>query len=299
MACKQGPIMLETLDPANRVPAAPDDQGRRVRELAAASPRRVGHADVECPLVDPHACGQSTAPGGSDQAAATTWSSDWPQLSHELRTPLNAILGNIELLLDGSAGPLAAPVRTCVGDIQVASRQLLRELQPLLLLVQARTAGPPAAGPPIDLLALVRQAAADRAAGSDRRTAQDEGAAARRDQPRLPEGIRLMVVGDPVWLGALAAALVDLHARAQAREPLSIGLERLGEQSGCCPRGVVMRVSWPGLEPAAASPLPLALIDAVLTLHGGRIRSLNGDGLRLDLPSARVAQGSVSDRGCR
>jgi His Kinase A (phospho-acceptor) domain len=299
MACKQGPIMLETLDPANRVPAAPDDQGRRVPGLAAASPRRVGHAAVDSPLVDARACERATAPGGSDPAAATVWSSDWLQLSHELRTPLNAILGNIELLLDGSVGPLAAPVRTCVGDIQVASRQLLRELQPLLLLVQARTAAAPAAGPPLDLLALVRQAAADRASGSDRRVVQDEDAAIRRDGPRLPEGIRLMVVGDPVWLGALAAALVDLHARAKVREPLSIGLERPGDQSGCCARGVMMRVSWPGLEPATASPLPLALIDAVLTLHGGRIRSLSSDGLRLDLPSARVVQSSTSDRGCR
>ena len=289
--------MLETLDPANRVPAVPDDQRSRLPELAAASPRRVGQADVGASLVDAHACERSTAPGGSDPAAGTVWSSDWLQLSHELRTPLNAILGNIELLLDGSVGPLAAPVRTCVGDIQVASRQLLRELQPLLLLVQARTATAPAAGPPLDLLALVRQAAADRASGSDRRVAQD--AAIRRDGLRLPEGIRLMVVGDPVWLGALAAALVDLHARAKAREPLSIGLERLGDQSGCCARGVMMRVSWPGLEPTTASPLPLALIDAVLTLHGGRIRSLSGDGLRLDLPSARVVQGSTSDRGCR
>jgi hypothetical protein len=298
-ACKQGLIMLETLDPTNRVPAAPDDQGRRVPELAAASPRRVGHADVQPAIVDPHACESSAAPAGGDQAAATSWSSDWLQLSHELRTPLNAILGNIELLLDGSAGPLAAPVRACVGDIQVASRQLLRQLQPLLLLVQARTAGAPAAGLPIDLLALVRQAAVDRASGSGQCAAQGEEAAARRDGPRLPEGTRLMVVGDPVWLGALAAAVVDLHAGAQAKEPLSIGLERLGDQPGCCARGAVMRASWPGLDPAAASPLPLALIDAVLALHGGRIRSLSRDGLRLELPSASVVRSSMSERGCR
>jgi His Kinase A (phospho-acceptor) domain len=299
MACKLGPIMLETLDSANPVPAAPDDQGRRVPELAAAAPRRIGHADVGSALVEPHACEGSTAPAEGDQTAATPWSSDWLQLSHELRTPLNAILGNIELLLDGSAGPLAAPVRACVGDIQVASRKLLRQLQPLLLLVQARTAGAPAAGPPIDLLALIRQAAADRASGSERRAARDDDAAVRRDEPRLPEGTRLMVVGDPVWLGALAATLVDLDAGAQTGAPLSIGLERLGEQPGCCARGVVMRASWPGLDPAAASPLPLALIDAILALHGGRIRSLSGDGLRLDLPSARVVQRSMSERGCR
>jgi hypothetical protein len=74
-------------------------------------------------------------------------------------------------------------------------------------------------------------------------------------------------------------------------------LERLGEQPGCCARGVVLRASWPGLDRATASPLPLALIDAVLALHGGRIRSLSLDGLRLELPSATVAQGSRSDRG--
>jgi hypothetical protein len=299
MACKQGPIMLETLDPANRLPAAPDDQGRRLPELAVAMPRRAGHAAAEAAVVEQRACDRSSAPAGGDQAAATPWSSDWLQLSHELRTPLNAILGNIELLLDGSAGPLAAPVRACVGDIQLASRHLLRQLQPLLLLVQARTAGAPVTGLPIDLLALVRQAATDRASGSDRCAAQDQDAAARHGEPRLPERMRLMVVGDPVWLGVLAAALVDLHACTKAKEPLSIGLERLGEQPGCCARGVVMRAFWPGFDPASASPLPLALIDAVLALHGGRIRSLSMDGLRLDLPSASVVQSSMSERGRR
>jgi hypothetical protein len=47
------------------------------------------------------------------------------------------------------------------------------------------------------------------------------------------------------------------------------------------------------------SPLPLALIDAVLALHGGRIRSLSADGLRLDLPGATVVRRSMSARGCR
>ena len=186
--------MLETLDPANRLPAAPDDRARQGSELATVGPRRAaGRCDLEPAIVDHRPCEASSAPAVGDRAAATPWSSDWLQLSHELRTPLNAILGNIELLLDGSAGPLAAAVRACVGDIQVASRQLLRQLQPLLLLVQARTAGPPVAGLPIDLLALVRQAAADPAPGPDRRAAQGPDAAAKRAEPRLPEGARLMV----------------------------------------------------------------------------------------------------------
>jgi hypothetical protein len=276
-------IMLEALDPVNRMPADPDHRGRGLSEVAAG-PRR--------------------AAARADPVGALPWSSDWLRLSHELRTPLNAILGNIELLLDGSAGPLAAPVRACVGDIQVASRQLLRQLQPLLLLVQARTAGAVASGLPIDLLALVRQAAADPAPGPYRRAAQGQHAIAGRGEPCLPEGTCLMVAGDPVWLGALAAALVDLHAAtADAPGPLSIALEQSGqepgEQFGGDAGGIVIRASWPGLEPAAVSPLPLALIDAVLALHGGRIRSLSADGLRLDLPGATVVRRSMSARGCR
>jgi hypothetical protein len=280
-------IMLETLDPMYRMPADPDDRGRGVSEVAVG-PRR--------------------AAAGADQVGAMPWSSDWLQLSHELRTPLNAILGNIELLLDGSAGPLAAPVRACVGDIQVASRQLLRQLQPLLLLVQARTAGALASSLPIDLLALVRQAAADRSPGPHPRAAQGQHAIAGRGEPCLPEGTCLMVVGDPVWLGALAAALVDLRAAAaDASGPPSIALElsgqesgqESGEQPGGGAGGIVIRASWPGFEPAAVSPLTLALIDAVLALHGGRIRSLSADGLRLDLPGATVVRRSMLARGCR
>jgi len=270
--------MLETLDPVN-----------------------------EAAIADGRTCDPASARAEHEPAPARPWSSDWVQLGHELRTPLNAMLGNIELLLDGSAGPLAAPVRACVGDLQIASRQLLRQLQPLLLLVQARTASAVATGLPIDLLALVRQAAADFAPAPHRSAAHGQDVLPRRAAPRLPEGTCLMVAGDPVWLGALAATLVDLHGTSpQAAEPLSIDLAAMGEAPGGEPGeqclgtgGTVLRASWPGLEPAALSPLPLALIDAVLALHGGRIRSLGADGLRLDLPGASVVQRSTSARGYR
>jgi hypothetical protein len=296
--------MLETLDPVNRVPAARDDQGRRASEVAAGPRRAAGCADHEPAIGDRGVGDGSSALAEDGPAAAAPWSSDWLQLGHELRTPLNAMLGNIELLLDGSAGPLAAPVRACIGDIQLASRQLLRQLQPLLLLVQARTAGAVASGLPLDLLALVRQAAADPAASPHRCAAPGQEMAARRATPRLPEGTCLMMAGDPVWLGSLAAALVDLQAASpQAEAPLSIVLEEPGEEAaerpGVGSGGIVMRVFWPGLEPAAVSPLPLALIDAVLALHGGRIRSLSTDGLRLDLPWASVVRRSMSGRGRR
>jgi His Kinase A (phospho-acceptor) domain len=295
--------MLETLDPVNRVAPARDDRERRVAEVARG-PRHAGDgSDHEAAIADARACDGAGALAEDDRAAARPWSGDWLQLSHELRTPLNAMLGNIELLLDGSAGPLSAPVRACVGDLQVASRQLLRQLQPLLLLVQARTAGAVASGPPIDLLALLRQAAAGSAPASPWCVAQGQDALPRRAAPRLPEGRCLMMAGDPVWLGALAATLVDLHgASPQAAGPLSIDLTEVGEAPGgkrVGTGGTVLRAFWPGLEPTAVSPLPLALIDAVLALHGGRIRSLDADGLRLDLPGASVVQCSTSARGHR
>lgn len=212
---------------------------------------------------------------GSPDAA---WSSDWLRLSHELRTPLNAILGNIELLLDGSAGPLSAPARACIGDLQVASRQLMGQLQPLLLLVQARTSAAPAAALPLDLLELVRRASADRASA-------DRSSAERRAPCLMSEGTRLMVPGDPVWLGALAATLVELHAAATgAVGPMAVELEHDRHQMG----GVMLRVAWDGFDPGALAPLSLAVVDAVLQLHAGCIRSLSEQGLRLDLPTARI-----------
>ena len=116
MASKQATaIMLETLDPVNRLPTAPDDQAWRVGACGRGARTRPS-TSLRSAIVAP-ATGRAR-PAGSGPAAATAWSSDWLQLGHELRTPLNAMLGNIELLLDGSAGPLAAPVRACIGDIQ-------------------------------------------------------------------------------------------------------------------------------------------------------------------------------------
>jgi His Kinase A (phospho-acceptor) domain len=272
------------------------------------APNAPGHATSHAPAIaDPRVCDGATASAGIS-AGGKPWQDDWLQLSHELRTPLNGILGNIELLLDGTAGPLTAPARACVGDIQVASRQLLRQLQPLLQLVQARTVGAIASGPRIDLLELLRQAAADRASGAPQAcAAQDADAGVRCHQPRLPEDVCLTVPGDPVWLGALAAALLNLPAgRVDAPRPLSITLEppdRCGEEAekrpGESAGGIVICASWPGLEPAAVCPLWLALIDAILQLHEGQICSLSAEGLRLHLPGAAMVRRNVSARGRR
>jgi signal transduction histidine kinase len=53
-------------------------------------------------------------------------------MSHELRTPLNAILGYASLLLDGLAGPLAAPQREFVERARVSGRHLLGLIEEVL-----------------------------------------------------------------------------------------------------------------------------------------------------------------------
>jgi His Kinase A (phospho-acceptor) domain len=258
--------MLEPCNPADHLATGRAGGDCREPEAGAGAKQQpaldhVGRGEFSCRR--PDADGR---PGG--------WSSDWLQLSHELRTPLNAILGNVELLLDGSAGPLSSAGRACIADIQAASRQLMTQLQPLLLLVQARTCPLPAAKLPLDVFELLLRASADRGPGWP-------GA-----PPHIvPEGARLMVPGDPVWLGVLAASLVDLRAAARnAVGPISVELDSTVQWTS----GVGLRIFWTGFEPAMTSPLPLALVDALLQLHEGRIRSLTEDGLSLDLPTATV-----------
>lgn len=69
--------------------------------------------------------GQSSTP--SQQHAAA-----WLNLSHELRTPTHAILGQVELILSGSAGPLSSEMRVSLGDIQHAAIQLSAQISDVI-----------------------------------------------------------------------------------------------------------------------------------------------------------------------
>lgn len=57
-------------------------------------------------------------------------------LSHEMRTPANAILGQVELLLTGSAGPLTSEMRTSLGDIQRAALNLSTQIVEVIRLAE-------------------------------------------------------------------------------------------------------------------------------------------------------------------
>ena len=151
------------------------------------------------------ACARAHA-AGADGAAI-----DWRELSHELRTPLNAILGNAELLLDGSTGPLSAQARACLGEIQVAGRRLLRQVQLLLAWSELGASRPRPAACPVDVIALIREALAD----------------ARPDVVHIePHDAALPVSGDRFWLHMLVAEIIALPGASGAPPAIALDEQR-------------------------------------------------------------------------
>jgi signal transduction histidine kinase len=192
---------------------------------------------------------------------------DWRQLSHELRTPLNAIAGNLELLLDGSAGPLSIEARACLGEIQAASRELVRQVQVLLTWSELRESGPGRATTTVDLIALVRLS---RATGGDAPTI-------------VPPDANFAVRGDPAWLRTLVTEIMDLdRVSRQARGPV-IRFERYCD-------GICLDFSWPDFRAAEVRSTQIALIAAIARLQGAAA-GLTEAGLRLDWPTADTGAG--------
>jgi hypothetical protein len=188
------------------------------------------------PTIDPPS---AEAKGASSSRAASETSSpiDWRQLSHELRTPLNAILGNVELLLDGSAGPLSAQARTCIGEVQVAGRQLLRQVRMLLAWSELSASAPILERHPLDVIALIRELSATDCP----------------NPPRVePDDACLLMSGDPFWLRMLLAEIVALPGAPGATA--TVRLERHA-------RGSSLGFFWSGFCADRTSALRLALIE--------------------------------------
>ena len=262
----------EQTDPAGAMPLEAVS-GRRPPELA-----RAGAGGR--PLAGDATGGVDRVPGPGARGLPGLGS---PRLSHELRTPLNAILGNTELLLDGSAGPLSNEARACLGDIQAAGHRMLRAVQLLLDLCHARTRPPIADDGPLDLIGLLRAAQA----------------AASRSGPGqavhvLPASGRCLLRGDARWLRALATALVELHLTdRRGDDPLLVAV-------GQCPAPATtaaVRLWWRDFDPDQVAALPIALIDAILDLHGGRV-ALTAHGLQLDWPAPGLTPVGPLATGC-
>lgn len=211
---------------------------------------------------------EDVAPEAPRVQAATE--SLWTHLGHELRTPLHAIMGNVELLVDGSAGPLSADARACLGDVQNAGRQLLRQVDRVLLLLQAAATPAPVAEAEVDLLARLRAALHGQVAG-----------------PALePQDARLVLRGDPFWLETWVSALVEgLLAGAGGSAARRISIERLADPA---PHEVGLRIAGWDNETRPWSPVTAMLIDAIVRLHGGRMLPQAGPGVCIAWPAARL-----------
>jgi len=214
---------------------------------------------IELPLAD--AAGSAVSRATADRATCAPI--DWRQLSHELRTPLNAILGNTELLLDGSCGPLSAQARACLGEVQTAGRQLLRQVQLLLACSELSVGGPQLAERRVDLIALVREALAT------------EGPAAVQVDPH---DARLLICGDRSRLEMLVAEIIALDDARVAAPKLRVET-RTGHSALC--------FAWPGFCAAQIGALQIALIETIARSQGAEL-ALNPDGLSLLWPRQQL-----------
>ena len=210
---------------------------------------------------------QRPAAAMADADGADLEVGDWRRLSHELRTPLNGILGSLELLLDGSAGPLSCQARACLGDIQVSGQQVAGHVGSLLLIVQALTAPPAAHEVPVDLLEVLQTVWRNPA-----RTG------ARRSRIAIT-GSRFVVRGEAFWCEALMGALFDLQRGAADGAPRIEAVQVAADR---------LRVVWPGFDPAAVPALPLILAKVVLRRQQAVLRPVLREALDFVWPAHRV-----------
>jgi His Kinase A (phospho-acceptor) domain len=196
---------------------------------------------------------------------------DWRQLSHELRTPLNAILGNVELLLDGSAGPLSAQARTCVAEVQVAGRQLLHQVRLLLAWSELSASGSKPVADTVDLIALIREALTVESS----RPAQID-----------PQDACFQISGDPFWLRMLVTEIVALYGA-----PGAAPMVRLESCAGRRALGFV----WSDFCADRAGALRMALIEGIARLQGVVLAS-KSDGLTLHWPAEQLDRPGAARR---
>lgn len=210
---------------------------------------------MDLPIADPKGAASSRANADHE----TSQPIDWRQLSHELRTPLNAILGNVELLLDGSTGPLSAQARTCLGEVQVAGQELLSQVRMLLAWSELSASGPKPTRRPVDLIALIREASTIECSVA----------------PQVePHDACLLISGDPSWLQMLVAEIIAVDGARGAA--LTVRLER---HAGSRALGF----AWSGFCAARTGALQMALIEGIARLQGAVI-AWNSDGLTLHWP---------------
>jgi signal transduction histidine kinase len=222
-------------------------------------------------IARPIAGTKGAAASRAEAASRPAHAIDWRQLSHELRTPLNSILGNVELLLDGSAGPLPAQALTWIAEVQVAGRALLLQVRLLLAWSELSASGPKPGGDPVDLIALVREALAV------------EGS---RPAQITPRDACLPISGDPFWLRMLVTEVVACFGASEAAPKVRLETAA-GHRS--------VRFLRPGFCAEQAGALRMALIESMARLQGAELAP-EPDGLTLHWPAEQLKEPETARR---
>ena len=229
--------------------------------------------------------------------------------SHELRTPLTSILANLELLqdeLDRPGGPRDSAEAAEIADSALRSSHRMRRLVGDLLLLARADAGRREQPRPIDLAAVVHEAAREASAvGGDHPLTLD-----------LPADGGAVVEGARDDLHRLALNLIEnafLHTPSGT--PIVASVQRAGERVRLevADRGpgvpadqrerVFERFARSEGDRSAVrgTGLGLAIVRAVAEAHGGSaiVRDADGGGalFEIDLPAAlRSAPDRVQDQ---
>jgi len=162
------------------------------------------------------------------------------------------------------------------GDMQAAGQHLMRRVEGMLLIAQAKAGARSVATAPTDLIELVRQA-----------YAVAHGTPALGQLAMAPADACFRVLGDPSWLKLLATTLIEIDAAAGAEcGALAIAVEppHYHGMARC------VRIESASFELSEMASTELHLVEAILEYHGGTVEPVQGQGIRLVWPTSRVLE---------
>jgi signal transduction histidine kinase len=220
--------------------------------------------------------------------------------SHELRTPLTSVIGYLQLVLDGSAGPLNDRQRSHLEVVERRASQLAALVSDIHTLARADAGRMSLEPEPLDLIALVAETVGTHRPSADGRTIAlelalpDEPVRMIGDRTRLAQVLDNLLSNALKFTGSGGTVRVTVerrgpHARLEVMDT-GIGIAE-DEQAGLFERFFRTRAVTERQIPGTG--LGLAISRTIVEAHGGEIglesRQGVGTTLRVTLPLAPAA----------